>query len=288
MAEGLRTCAKAGWLCAARSRWRLTAGERSSLGTYLAYPFGPAAHIPTRPLNGQETAGGGCQNGRSSPDPPLLSPLRDGGRPPCCCRGFRRALLGAAPPLDVRRPCWQPAPRPAGVTCAAGPLAPGSELRMWELGAGLQGACRATLSRRRSRRRCRAASFCRPPSSSAHPSTSGRSCRATFVWQPSEPAASSSSGEAAAQGRRWRRCRCARASRAGRAASTAPTVGPVGAVPSPPALSARTPLISPRPAPPQPPHPTLETVFLTAQPLRSRSWRGPRGVERCGRTAPSF
>eukprot|EP01048_Picozoa_sp_COSAG05_P037662 COSAG05_NODE_17686_length_321_cov_0.518018_1_plen_46_part_01 len=45
MAEGLRTCAKAGWLCAARSRWRLTAGERSSLGTYLAYPFGPAAHI---------------------------------------------------------------------------------------------------------------------------------------------------------------------------------------------------------------------------------------------------
>ena len=76
MAEGLRTCAKAGWLCAARSRWRLTAGERSSLGTYLAYPFGAAAHIPTRPLNGQETAGGGCQNGRSSPDPPLLRPLR--------------------------------------------------------------------------------------------------------------------------------------------------------------------------------------------------------------------
>ena len=124
MAEGLGTCAKAGWLCAARSRWRLTAGERSSLGTYLAYPFGPAAHIPTRPLNGQETAGGGCQNGRSSPDPPLLSPLRDGGRPPCCCRGFRRALLGAAPPLDVRRPCWQPAPRPSrGNLRAAGPLA---------------------------------------------------------------------------------------------------------------------------------------------------------------------
>ena len=116
--EGLGTCAKAGWLCAARSRWRLTAGERSSLGTYLAYPFGPAAHIPTRPLNGQETAGGGCQNGRSSPDPPLLRPLRDGAPPPCCCRGFRRALLGAAPPLDVRGPCWQPAPRPAGVTCA--------------------------------------------------------------------------------------------------------------------------------------------------------------------------
>ena len=66
MAEGLGTCAKAGWLCAARSRWRLTAGERFSLGTYLAYPFGAAAHIPTRPLNGQETAGGGCQNGRSS------------------------------------------------------------------------------------------------------------------------------------------------------------------------------------------------------------------------------
>ena len=139
MAEGLGTCAKAGWLCAARSRWRLTAGERSSLGTYLAYPFGPAAHIPTRPLNGQETAGGGCQNGRSSPDPPLR-PLRDGGHPPCCCRGFRRALLGAAPPLDVRRPCWQPAPRPAGGNLrAAGPLAPGSELRMWELGAGCRG-----------------------------------------------------------------------------------------------------------------------------------------------------
>ena len=140
MAEGLSTCAKAGWLCAARSRWRLTAGERSSLGTYLAYPFGPAAHIPTRPLNGQETAGGGCQNGRSSPDPPLLRPLRDGGHPPCCCRGFRRALLGAAPPLDVRRPCWQPAPRPSrGNLRAAGPLAPGSELRMWALGAGCRG-----------------------------------------------------------------------------------------------------------------------------------------------------
>ena len=258
MAEGLRTCAKAGWLCAARSRWRLTAGERSSLGTYLAYPFALAAHIPTRPLNGQETAGGGCQNGRSSPDPPLLHPLRDGGRPPCCCRGFRRALLGAAPPLDVRRPCRQPAPRPAGRNLrAAGPLAPGSELRMWALGAGCRG--RAEQPDRGADREGGA----EPPPSVARrappptrPPPTGAAAPRSW-WQPSEPAASSSSGDAAAQRRRWRRCRCTRASRAGRTTSTAPAVGPVGAVPSPPALSARTPLISPPPTcPPAPPHPT--------------------------------
>ena len=214
MAEGLRTCAKAGWLCAAHSRWRLTAGERSSLGTYLAYPFGPAAHIPTRPLNGQETAGGGCQNGRSSPDPPLLHPLRDGGRPPCCCRGFRRALLGAAPPLDVRRPCWQPAPRPAGRNLrAAGPLAPGSELRMWELGAGLQGA-RAEQPDRGADREGgaepppsgarRASPPTRPPPAGA---AVPRSCGSRRSRQPaaaaeSRPLSAAGGGAAAVRGRR--------------------------------------------------------------------------------------
>ena len=98
----------------------------------------PSARLHTSPPGRQtgkkrlaaavKTAG----RAQTGPDPLLLRPLRDGGHPPCCCRGFRRALLGAAPPLDVRRPCRQPAPRPAGGNLrAAGPLAPGSELRMW-------------------------------------------------------------------------------------------------------------------------------------------------------------
>ena len=70
---------------------------------------------------------------------------------------------------------------------------------MGERGQGwLRGACRATWPGRRSRRRCRAASFRRPPSPSARPSTSGRSFRAAVAWQSSKPAA----------GSQQRRCCC--------------------------------------------------------------------------------
>ena len=66
MVEQWAACAKRGWLRTARARWSVTAGERSSLGTHLISHFGLAARIPLRPLNGQETAGGGGQNGRSA------------------------------------------------------------------------------------------------------------------------------------------------------------------------------------------------------------------------------
>ena len=114
----------------------ITADESSSLGTHLICHFALGARILIWPLNGQETAGCGGKNGRSSPDPRLLSPLRDGWRLPCCCRGFLRSLSGVAAALGARRPRLQPVDRSAsGKLHAAGPLAP-AELR-WGSGAGL-------------------------------------------------------------------------------------------------------------------------------------------------------
>jgi len=120
-----------------------------------------------------------------------------------CCRGFLRVLLGAAAALGAGRSRWQLVCRSGrgNLRTAVGGLAPtassgrhGSSLLR---GSGL-GACRATWPERRSRRRCRAASFRGPPSPPTRPPTSGRSSAAVVVsksdvqlgaWEPAAAAA---------------------------------------------------------------------------------------------------
>ena len=103
-----------------------------------------------------------------------------------CCRGFLRVLLGAAVVLGAGRPRRQPVCRSDRCTPCAQPAAVSTshELRQaWVLvapGSGL-GACRATWPERRSRRRCRAASFRGPPSPPTRPPTSGRSSAAVVA-----------------------------------------------------------------------------------------------------------
>ncbi len=250
MVEQWAACAKRGWLRTARARWSVTVGERSSLGTHLISHFGLAARIPLRPLNGQETAGGGGQNGRSGPDPRLLSPLRDGWRPPCCCRAFLRAQLGAAAALDARRPRRQPVDRSAsGKLHAAGPSAP-AELR-W--GSGGRAGCGGRAGR--PGRGADREGDAEPPRSvvrrvppPAHPPPVGAAVPRSRGSRRSRQLGASS-GDAAAQRRRRRCCCRAWAPRARWSASAVPALDPAGAVPSPLALSARAPLISPPPTP---------------------------------------
>ena len=120
-----------------------------------------------------------------------------------CCRGFLRVLLGAAVVLGAWRPRRQPVCRSDRCTPCAQPAAVSTshELRQaWVLvapGSG-RGACRATWPERRSRRRCRAASFRGPPSPPTRPPTSGRSSAAVVAsksdvqlgaWEPAAAAA---------------------------------------------------------------------------------------------------
>ena len=96
-------------------------------------------------------------------------------------------LLGAAAALGAGRLRWQLVCRSGrgNLRTAVGGLAPAASSgrhgsRLVAPGSGL-GACRATWPERRSRRRCRAASFRGPPSPPTRPPTSGRSSAAVVA-----------------------------------------------------------------------------------------------------------
>ena len=153
---------------------------------------------PCDPHNGKKRRAAAVKPAGRASDAQLLALLRDARRPPCC-RGFLRVLLGAAAALGAGRPRWQLVCRSGrgNLRTAVGGLAPAasSGRRTWVVvarGSGL-GACRATWPERRSRRRCRAASFRGPPSPPTRPPTSGRSSAAVVAsksdvqlgaWEP--------------------------------------------------------------------------------------------------------
>ena len=141
---------------------------------------------PCDPHNGKKRRAAAVKPAGRASDAQLLALLRDARRPPRC-RGFLRVLLGAAAALGAGRLRWQLVCRSGrgNLRIAVGGLAPAASSgrhgsRLVAPGSGL-GACRATWPERRSRRRCRAASFRGPPSPPTRPPTSGRSSAAVVA-----------------------------------------------------------------------------------------------------------
>lgn len=62
---------------------------------------------PCDPHNGKKRRAAAVKPAGRASDAQLLALLRDARRPPRCCRGFLRVLLGAAAALGAGRPRWQ-------------------------------------------------------------------------------------------------------------------------------------------------------------------------------------